>query len=180
MKQFEEIDSLPRNIKKLCERFENEDELAEELISKEAVAHKSCISRYNKRQLTRKRKHFESIKENNEQASNFEQTQKVEEKPKRRRRSLKSEEEDLCCFCMKFEEDEDLHKCQTFSLHEKVQKIAKSLGDHELSAKFSTGDMMSAEAKYHLKCLNDLNNRYRAYQNKKAKVEKQNFIEGII
>ena len=37
---------------------------------------------------------------------------------------------------------------------------------------------MSADAKYHLKCLNDLNNRYRTHQNKKAKIEEQNLIEG--
>ena len=67
MKKFEEIDdSLPRKIKRLYVKFKDEEELTDELISKEAKAHKSCISLYKNQKLTRKRKSYEENKENSE------------------------------------------------------------------------------------------------------------------
>ena len=99
LKQFEEIDSLPRNIKKLCERFRNADELSEELISREAVVHKSCISLYNKQKLARKRKNNELNKENNNESSNVDQVEDSQcTQEKRPKRSLDTSDINSRCF----------------------------------------------------------------------------------
>ena len=79
---------------------------------------------------------------------------------------------------MKIEVHEDLHQCQTFNLNDRVKKVANELGDHELLAKFSAGDMIATEPKYHVKCLNELNNRYRASKSNRTENEEQHFIEG--
>lgn len=170
----------------MCKKFENSDKLAEELISKEAVVHKSCTCLYNTQKVRRKRKSFEESKNKNgqdEHESVFEDiseenSSNLSERMKRRRRSTKPDDEEKCYFCMRSDEYEDLHLCQTFNLNDRVWIMAKDLNDHELLAKLSTGDMMSADAKYHLKCLNDISNRYRASQSKKKKIEEQNCIEG--
>ena len=80
------------------------------------------------------------------------------------------------------EENEDkLHQCQTFRLNDKIHRIARDLADFELLAKLSEGDMIATDAKYDLKCLTNLYNRHRSFQNKSTHDnDNQKFIEGKV
>ena len=109
MKQFEEIDSLSRTLKSLCERFETEDELFDELIAKEAVFHKSCINLYDKQKLCRKRKALlENSKENEELEGN---NSEVNPERRAKRRSLiqsdKPSKSKTCFLCSRVEDNEE-------------------------------------------------------------------------
>ena len=178
MKQFEEIDSLPRNLKNLCEKFETPDDLSNHLISNEAVFHKTCTNLYNKQKLCRKRKSLDKERENN---YDDEEDEVIPEKRVNKKRMLDASAvaNNICLFCEKVEEsEENLHQCQTFRLNDKIKKIAKELDDHQLLAKFSKGDMIATKAKYHLRCLTDLYNRHRALQSSSMEEDEQKFIEG--
>ena len=166
MKKFQEIQSLPRHLSKLCEKFELAEDLFNELMCKTAVFHKSCSNLYNKQKLCRKRKTKEKDEEEKIQNVN-EKNQSISEKRKKRKSQPNSSNSQICFFCTEIEENEEnLHQCQTFSLNDKIRRIASDLADYELLAKLSGGDMIATEAKYHLKCLTDLYNRHRSFQKK--------------
>ena len=48
----------------------------------------------------------------------------------------------------------------------RVRKAAHELGDPEMLAKLSKGDMVAVEAAYHSNCLKKLYNRYRSQSNR--------------
>ena len=60
-----------------------------------------------------------------------------------------------CFFCDKDDNGSDmkLHMRQTFQVQRKIEEIALQIGDTEVLAKFSAGDMIAIETKYHCKCL---------------------------
>jgi hypothetical protein len=68
-----------------------------------------------------------------------------------------------CIFCEKGKEEDILHEFSTFDADKNVRTIATDLQDTELLSKISTGDLIAIEAKYHLKCLVALRNRYRTF-----------------
>ena len=83
----------------------------------------------------------------------------------------------IFCECGKSAEERSWHQCQTLVLHKKVKTIAIELADHKLFTKLSEGDMVATEAVYHLKCLNELYNKYRSFCNTSFRKNESNFIE---
>ena len=61
LKNFQSIpNSLPNGLLQRCNQYKTNEELSSKFMKKKAVFHKSCIARYNKQKLNRKRKHEES------------------------------------------------------------------------------------------------------------------------
>ena len=61
LKEFEQINVLPLQLKRRSTIYNNDQDPAEAFIENHAVFHKSCVSVYNKQKLNRKRKHAESF-----------------------------------------------------------------------------------------------------------------------
>lgn len=80
-----------------------------------------------------------------------------------------------------------LHEVTTFSTDQNIRRMITEINDATLMPKISGVDLIAAEAKYHLKCLTDLRNRYRSQLTKKRQescgkedekiMESQAFIE---
>ena len=66
-------------------------------------------------------------------------------------------------FFDKGKEQEDLHEFSTSDADRNVRTMATELQDTELLSKIGGGDLIAIEAKYHLKCLVILRNRYRTF-----------------
>ena len=71
-----------------------------------------------------------------------------------------------CMFCEKGMEEGDLHHVLTFDADKNIRDIVSDLQDNQLLAQIGSGDLIAKEAKYHLKCLTSLRNRYRSHQRK--------------
>ena len=67
-----------------------------------------------------------------------------------------------------FGKDQKQFKLRAFELWTQthIRQIATVLGDTGLLAKIAVGDLISIGGKYHLNCLVDLRNRYRAFKRK--------------
>ena len=149
-------------------------------MDKKAVFHKSCIARYNKQKLNRKRKREES----NEDVSNSESNALSVENTLSSRTTRRSFEvknfTQSCFFCGLNDDKKELHECRTLEIHKRVKKFATELCDSKLLAKLSEGDMVAIEAKYHRNCLIKFYNRHRdqkrSSSNEAAEVE---LVEGI-
>ena len=66
--------------------------------------------------------------------------------------------EPSCFFCNKPDGTADLHQAATMEIDKNVWRCATELGDTELLANLSAGDMVAIEAKYHRNCLRALYN----------------------
>ena len=83
--------------------------------------------------------------------------------------------------------DGQLHEVTTFSTDQNIRHMITEINDATLIPKVSGVDLIVAEAKYHLKCLTDLRNRYRSQLTRKRQescekgderlVESRAFIE---
>ena len=60
---------------------------------------------------------------------------------------------DASCFFCGESGTETLHGVATYQVDTRVRKCAAQVGDNELLARLSMGDMVALEAKYHSKCL---------------------------
>ena len=68
-------------------------------------------------------------------------------------------------------EEGSLHQILTFDADTSIRAIVTELQDTHLLAKVSDiGDLIAKEAKYHLKCLVNLRNRYRSYVRKSSQL----------
>ena len=61
LKEFEQINVLPPQLKRRCTIYNNDQDLVEAFIENQVVFHKSCVSVYNKYKLNRKQKHAKSF-----------------------------------------------------------------------------------------------------------------------
>jgi len=66
LKDFEQIDQLPKHLKNLCERLYESKIIYDELVQNNALIHKSCSSEYNKRQYERKKRKFDEMNNDEE------------------------------------------------------------------------------------------------------------------
>ena len=157
MKEPEKIDCLPLNLLCFSEKFNVSEALYSEILNNKVVLHKSCSLLYNKGKLNRKRKSYEKPYQN-KSANIDDDTLKISKKQPMRTNII----EKLCffCGCGKSAEESSWKQCQTLVLRNKVKTIAIELADHKLITKLSKGDMVATEAVYHLKCLNELYNKY--------------------
>jgi len=173
LKAFQEISSLPTLLALRCEKFESSVKLSDIFLEKKAVFHKSCMSSYNKQKLERKRK-LPQVKSSDSACQNQEDESEVFDNCAKRRSSKRSEEKPVnlekCFFCEKF--SKDLHRCQTLQLNQKVRNIALEMGDNQVLAKLSQGDM-------HLSCLVDYKNKYRSFKSPGKVIKESSLIEGI-
>ena len=181
LKAFQEINALTTLLAQRCGKYENSEKLYDCFLEKKAVFHKSCMSSYNKQKLERKRKLPQVI--NADSACHNEEDNKREESDSaaKRRSTRKSEEKsanlEKCFFCGEF--SKDMHKCQTLELNQKVRDIATEMGDKQVLAKLSQGDMVAADAKYHLRCLVHFKNKYRSFKSPGKVLNGSSLIEGI-
>ena len=70
---------------------------------------------------------------------------------------------DNCIFCVKGREEGDLHQVSTFDADSNARTMITVLQDTKLPSHIDGGDLIAKEAKYHLKCLTSLRNRYRSH-----------------
>jgi len=138
------------------------------------------MSSYNKQKLERKRK-LPQVKSSDSACQNQEDESEVFDNCAKRRSSKRSEEKPVnlekCFFCEKF--SKDLHRCQTLQLNQKVRNIALEMGDNQVLAKLSQGDMVAVDAMYHLSCLVDYKNKYRSFKSPGKVIKESSLIEGI-
>ena len=78
-----------------------------------------------------------------------------------------------CMFCEKGSKEGDLHQILTFDADASIQEMVTELQDIQLLAQIGTEDLIAKEAKYHLKCLVKLRNRYRSYKRKNQEKEQE-------
>ena len=86
----------------------------------------------------------------------------------------------MCFLCEKGarEDDGDLHQVSTFETDTNIRTIITELNDSRLLVRIVGGDLIAIRAKYHLKCLIELKNRYRSHVRKSNK-DKQNIVENV-
>ncbi len=157
-KRFREANMLPINL-----TF-SDDVNVESLCTNQASWHKSCRLKFSLSKLEK------AQKRGNRKRSQDNQTKDGEENaaPKCRKRQSVEEERSTCIFC----ERDDEEKLRSFSVLEtdrNIRQMALELKDFELLGRISEGDLIAIEAKYHLKCMITLRNRYRSLCSRKAK-----------
>ena len=76
------------------------------------------------------------------------------------------------------EDDGDLRQVSTFETDANVRTIITELNDSRLLVRKIGGDLIAIGAKYHLKCLIELKNRYRSHVRKSNK-DKQNIDKNV-
>ena len=162
LKEFEQMNALPPQLKRRCAMYKDDKDLSEAFIENHALFHKSCVSTYNKQKLSRKRKHAESLGVSDEPQTSFE-PDAVEVRINRSNANLQNFVP-KCFFCGEGKSEEKLHQCETFSVNQKVTKIAHELQDATILGKLSEGDMIATEAMYHAKCLASYYNNYKRQQ----------------
>lgn len=154
------------------------------LIKNEASWHKSCYLKFNLSKLQRAK---ERVCRKREKEEGQPEKEKKARAIKNRRKSLTNNKED-CILCGK---GGQLHEVTTFSTDQNIRRMITEINDATLMPKISGVDLIAAliaaEAKYHLKCLTDLRNRYRSQLTKKRQescgkedekiMESQAFIE---
>ena len=140
--EFREMDASPTALKKRLASLSSAEELSELLMDKRTGFHKSCAGIYHKQKLERKRKSYK--KQNTE-------TEGPSRKMTRLSTSLKIFSEN-CFFCEESDPQQELHECLSIPTSNRVKAMAEDLDDLKLLGKFSEGDMVVTEAKYHSKC----------------------------
>lgn len=154
VEEFRTLDALP--VKLLFES----DISAEELIENKASWHKACHLKFASSKLSKAKKRKET--------ASVEVPQRV-----CKRASL---DKQVCLFCTKGNETEQLHSFCTFDADSNVRTMVTELQDTELLSRMASGDLIAIEAKYHLKCLTSLRNRYRAHV-RKCNPQEENISE---
>ena len=96
--------------------------------------------------------------------------------PKCRKRQSVSEERSQCLFCLGGDDGEKLHCFSALETDRSIRQMALELEEFELLGRMSEGDLIAIEAKYHLKCLIYLKNRYSSLYAQKA----QNSSDGSV
>ena len=167
--QFEDMECLPFSLKRLDEQGKG---IEETLKQKNACLHNQCKLTYSKTRLQRaeKRKYAECM-----------DTSQKSPKFTRKRKSF-TESKSLCFFCGQDSSKEQLHEASTIgddSVDDHVRKCAAQLGDKQLLAKLSAGDLVAQEAKYHCKCLVSLYNRARYTTSDQKDVPMKHIGHGI-
>ena len=84
-----------------------------------------------------------------------------------------------CFFCGK-SGTETLHEVATFQVDTRVRKCAAQVGDNELMARLSMGDMVALEAKYHSKCLLALYYRAKTTVEAEQKTDHEGVMSRIV
>ena len=141
------------------------DETAENWEFHRASWHKSCYTKFSSCKL-------EKAKLKRKRSSDSTETSS-----RGKRQRLNSE---VCFLCEKGarEDDGDLRQVSTFETDANITTIITELNDSRLLVRIVGGDLIAIGAKYHLKCLIELKNRYRNHVRRSNK-NKQNINENV-
>ena len=142
--KFDELGKLPRTVQ--LQRLDEGQGVEATMVAHQAKWHKTCMLQYNNTMLQRAEKRLIAS------SSAFGSTDNVPGKRARTHSSEATTSGTSCFFCGK-SGTETLHEVATFQVDTRVRKCAAQVGDNELMAKLSMGDMVALEAKYHSKCL---------------------------
>ena len=143
--RFDEVvGKLPRTVQ--LHRLDEGQGVEATMVAHQAKWHKTCMLQYNNTMLRRAEKRPIAS------SSAFGSSDDV---PGKRTSSLSSEAStsDASCFLCGESGTETLHGVATYQVDTRVRKCAAQVGDNELLARLSMGDMVALEAKYHSKCL---------------------------
>ena len=102
--------------------------------------------------------------------------------PGKRTRSLSSEAttSNASCFFCGESGIETLPGVSTYQVDTRVRKCAAQVGDNELLARLSMGDMVALEAKYHSKCLLALYYRAKTTVEAEPKTDHEGVMSRIV
>ena len=141
------------------------DETAENREFHCASRHKSCYAKFSSCKLERAKLKIKRSSDSTETSS------------RGKRKCFNSE---VCFFCEKGtqEDDGELLQVSTFETDASIRTIITELNDSRLLVRIVEGDVITIGAKYHLKCLIELTNRYRGHVRKSNKDE-QNIDENV-
>ena len=142
--KFDELGKLPRTVQ--LQRLDEGQGVEATMVAHQAKWHKTCMLKYNNTMLRRAEKRLIAS------SSAFGSTDNVPGKRARTHSSEATTSDTSCFFCGK-SGTETLHEVATFQVDTRVRKCAAQVGDNELMARLSMGDMVVLEAKYHSKCL---------------------------
>uniref|UniRef100_UPI00358E0071 uncharacterized protein isoform X1 n=1 Tax=Myxine glutinosa TaxID=7769 RepID=UPI00358E0071 len=142
VEQFRDIDALQTNI------YFGSDVTAADFVTHHASWHKSCHLKYNNSKLTRPQAKKRGV-------PNTVESQRRSSK----RQTINTAK---CIFCDKGHEDGELSQVLTYDADTNIRCMITELHDTQLLARIVGGDLIAMEAKYHLKCLTHLRNRYRS------------------
>jgi hypothetical protein len=144
VKEFRSLDELPTSI------YFKSDLTVNDFERHRASWHKSYHLKYSTSKLTRAKKR---------KANDYDGSERVPSK----RQAMNIQN---CIFCEKGSEEGDLHQVVTFDANFNIREMITALQDTQLLARIDGGDLIAKEAKYHLKCLVSLRNRYRSHKRK--------------
>ena len=134
------------------------------------------MSSYDNQKLARKRK-TSQVNESGQLEPVDNDIADMEAKRRSKRKSVEKVLNKNCFFCG--EVSKDMHRCQTLELHQKIKDIATEMCDNEVLGKLSQGDVVAADADYHLKCLVDYKNKYRSFKSSGKVAKESSLFEGI-
>ncbi|XP_072178978.1 uncharacterized protein [Diadema setosum] len=151
--QFKGLRHMPMDLN--LNRLDDGDGVEATLMRHSAQWHKKCRLKFNKKMFLQQSK-----------AESASKQQSCTSTPTVRTRSAAAQmilqsTEPICFFCSKPAGNAGLHHAATTEIDKNVRKCAIELGDAELLAKLSAGDMVAIEAKYHRNCLRALYNKVR-------------------
>ena len=145
LEEFRELEALPVHMDY------KGDNIPQLFLQNRAKWHKSCYLKFTPSKLQRAREQRSKKRERSFSEQNNEQ----------RRSKRRVIDEESCIFCLQV--SGKLHQCSTMGLDQELRKMATDLQDTSLLARFSGGDLVAIEGKYHYKCLSDYKNRHRSH-----------------
>ncbi|KAJ3595936.1 hypothetical protein NHX12_002345 [Muraenolepis orangiensis] len=169
--KFDELGKLPRTVQ--LQRLDEGQGVEATMVAHQAKWHKTCMLQYNNTMLRRAEKRLIAS------SSAFGSTDNVPGKRARTHSSEATTSGTSCFFCGK-SGTETLHEVATFQVDTRVRKCAAQVGDNELMARLSMGDMVALEAKYHSKCLLALYYRAKTTVEAEQKTDHEGVMSRIV
>ena len=171
MIKFDELGKLPITVQ--LQRLEEGQGVEATMIAHQAKWYKTCMLQYNNTMLRRAEKRPIAS------SSAFGSSDDV---PGKCTISLSSEAttSDASCFFCGESGTETLHGVATYQVDTRVRKCAAQVGDNELLARLSMGDMVALEAKYHSKCLLALYYRAKTTVDAEPKTDHEGVMSRIV
>lgn len=169
--KFDELGKLPRTVQ--LQRLDEGQGVEATMVAHQAKWHKTCMLQYNNTMLRRAEKRLIAS------SSAFGSTDNVPGKRTRTHSSEATTSGTSCFFCGK-SGTETLHEVATFQVDTRVRKCAAQVGDNELMARLSMGDMVALEAKYHSKCLLALYYRAKTTVEAEQKTDHEGVMSRIV
>ena len=174
--RFRQLGCMPVTL--TIERLDQGSGIEQTFVRGKARWHNSCNTKFNITKLRRAEKRCSTEEQSSEVSKKFTRSNTGSETQPNINR---------CFICVEFERwNNPLHTASTLGLDARVRKHAAVLQDQKLLAKFSAGDLVAIEAKYHNSRLTSLFNRTRAIDTERKddyhtlQVESIAFVELVI